>query len=102
MTRGVRGVAREELKADLRARYEAGATIRQLCAATGKSYGAVRVLLDQSGAVMRKHTEPGEPADVLALLHLVDRAADGRLLPGEARLLRNGIRALAREARDGA
>lgn len=36
------------------------------------------------------------------LLHLADRAADGRLLPGEARLLREGIRKLAREARDGA
>jgi hypothetical protein len=32
------------------------------------------------------------------LLHLVDRAASGRLLPAEERLLRDGITRLAREA----
>jgi hypothetical protein len=42
------------------------------------------------------------PAEVVRLLHLVDRAADGRLLANEARLLREGIQRLAREARDGA
>lgn len=36
------------------------------------------------------------------LMHLVDRAADGRLLPDEARLLRSGIQQLAQEARHGA
>lgn len=36
------------------------------------------------------------------LLHLADRAEDGRLLPAEAQKLRDGIRALAKVARDGA
>lgn len=40
-------------------------------------------------------------SELQRLLHLVDRAADGRLLPAEARLLRDGIRQLAKEARDG-
>ncbi|MEU6237431.1 hypothetical protein [Kitasatospora sp. NPDC047058] len=39
---------------------------------------------------------PADRADVEQLLHLVDRAARGALLPGEAELLREGIGELAR------
>ncbi|SDT69660.1 hypothetical protein SAMN05216371_3840 [Streptomyces sp. TLI_053] len=39
---------------------------------------------------------PADRADVEQLLHLVDRAARGALLPGEAEMLREGIGELAR------
>ncbi|WP_043470981.1 hypothetical protein [Kitasatospora sp. MBT66] len=39
---------------------------------------------------------PTDRADVERMLHLVDRAARGALLPGEAELLRDGIGELAR------
>lgn len=41
----VTGTARQELAAELAARYEAGESIRQLCASTGYSIGRVRGLL---------------------------------------------------------
>lgn len=102
MTRGLRGPAREQLMVELRARYEAGATIQELADEKGRSYGSTRDLLNQSGAQLRKRTQPGVPVEVLQMLHLVDRAADGRLLPAEAQLLRDGITRLAKEASDGA
>lgn len=47
-------------------------------------------------------TEPHSASAPARLLHLIDRAADGRLLPAEAQLLRDGIQQLAKEARHGA
>lgn len=53
MTRHLRGPVRAQMQARLRARYEQGATIRDLCAETGRSYGAIRDLLLQAGTTMR-------------------------------------------------
>ena len=43
----------DELAAELRRRYDAGESIRSLCAATGRSYGYVRRRLKESGAELR-------------------------------------------------
>ncbi|HEU4751822.1 MAG TPA: helix-turn-helix domain-containing protein [Armatimonadota bacterium] len=50
----VTGPERDRLASDLRRRYEAGESIRNLINATGRSYGFVHDLLVQSGATMRK------------------------------------------------
>jgi predicted transcriptional regulator len=47
------GAARTKTAADLKVRYEAGATVHELAAEVGKSYGAVARLLRQAGAEMR-------------------------------------------------
>lgn len=49
----VTGAARTALAADVKRRYEGGATIRQLAAELGRSYGFVYRLLDDAGAQMR-------------------------------------------------
>lgn len=49
----VAGLQREALAAKLRARYERGATIRTLMRVTGRSYGAVHQLLQESGVQFR-------------------------------------------------
>lgn len=49
----VTGDARTTLGLDLRAKYESGASIRELAEASGKSYGFVHRLLGESGASMR-------------------------------------------------
>lgn len=48
------GRRREELARRLRVDYEAGSTIRSLAQESGRSYGSVRRLLLESGAVLRK------------------------------------------------
>lgn len=50
----VTGPDRERLAADLKKRYEAGASIRDLITATGRSYGFIHDLLLEAGATMRK------------------------------------------------
>ena len=50
----VSGEKREELARRLRMGYEAGATIRTLSQDSGRSYGAVRRLLLESGARLRR------------------------------------------------
>lgn len=58
------GEARTQFAAELKPKYEAGATIRQLAEETGYSYGGVAALLRLAGAVMRpagfqrKNAEP--------------------------------------------
>ncbi|MEV0231220.1 helix-turn-helix domain-containing protein [Nonomuraea sp. NPDC050786] len=42
------------LKADLKRRYVAGESIRQLSVATGRSYGFVHLLLVEAGALLRR------------------------------------------------
>lgn len=55
MSKGKRitGQARTELGAQLRVRYEEGATIRELTEATGRSFGWVNNVLRESGATIR-------------------------------------------------
>ncbi|MGI5161987.1 helix-turn-helix domain-containing protein [Microbispora sp. CA-102843] len=49
----VTGPAREALKAELKRRYASGESIRELSVATGRSYGFVHRLLEESGALLR-------------------------------------------------
>lgn len=49
----VTGKEREELTASLVAQYRAGASIRELAAATGRSYGFVHRLLSESDVDLR-------------------------------------------------
>ncbi len=49
----VTGGARDKLGADLRKKYEAGRSIRELAAETGRSYGFVHRVLTESGASLR-------------------------------------------------
>lgn len=49
----VTGEEREKLKAALRAKYEAGATVRSLHEQTGRSFGAIQKLLEEAGTTMR-------------------------------------------------
>lgn len=44
---------RSKLMDDLKAKYERGATIRALAEATGRSYGWVHRLLEESGVTLR-------------------------------------------------
>lgn len=47
------GPERDRLAADLKKKYDAGASIRALAEETGRSYGAVHRLLGEAGAVFR-------------------------------------------------
>ena len=49
----ITGRERDRIAARLRERYERGATIRELVAQTGRSYGWVRTLLVEAGVVLR-------------------------------------------------
>jgi hypothetical protein len=51
--RRVTGGDRSKLASDLRKRYEGGASIRELAADTGRSYGFVHRILSESGATLR-------------------------------------------------
>jgi predicted transcriptional regulator len=51
--RRVTGSDRSKLASDLRKRYEGGASIRELAADTGRSYGFVHRILSESGATLR-------------------------------------------------
>lgn len=63
--KGVRvlGSDRTELQADLKAKYEAGASIRSLASETGRSYGFVHKVLVESKATLRARggAHPAEP-----------------------------------------
>lgn len=54
-TKGSRiaGEQRSQLAAQLRQRYEAGASIRSIADETGRSYGFVQGLLKETGAALR-------------------------------------------------
>ncbi len=49
----VTGKARKSLATDLKAKYKKGASIRELAAETGRSYGFVHRLLTESGVNLR-------------------------------------------------
>jgi predicted transcriptional regulator len=51
--RRVTGSERDKLAAELRKKYEGGASIRALAEATGRSYGFVHRMLSESGATLR-------------------------------------------------
>ncbi|MFS8104057.1 transcriptional regulator [Lentzea alba] len=49
----ITGEARVKMAADLRKKYEMGASIRALAEATDRSYGFVHRILTESGVVLR-------------------------------------------------
>ncbi|HKI41144.1 MAG: helix-turn-helix domain-containing protein [Mycobacterium sp.] len=49
---------RDELLHELRNAYEGGASIRNLAASTGRSYGSIHSLLVRSGTTMRSRGGP--------------------------------------------
>ena len=51
--RRVSGGERDKLAADLKKKYAGGASIRELAAYTGRSYGFVHRILSESGATLR-------------------------------------------------
>ena len=50
--------SRDQLLNELRSAYERGASIRNLAASTGRSYGSVHSLLRESGTTMRSRGGP--------------------------------------------
>jgi hypothetical protein len=58
----VTGPAREKLAADLKRWYDDGTSIRQLVEVSGRSYGAVRLLLQEAGAEFRPPGAPSQTA----------------------------------------
>lgn len=53
MGKPVRGQEREAVRQNLRRNYEAGASVRQLAAEAGYSYGRTHKLLEESGVTFR-------------------------------------------------
>jgi predicted transcriptional regulator len=51
--RRVSGAERDKLTTDLKKKYSAGASIRELAASTGRSYGFVHRVLSESGVPLR-------------------------------------------------
>ncbi|MCA0332141.1 MAG: transcriptional regulator [Actinobacteria bacterium] len=51
--RRVQGGERDKLANDLKKKYAAGASIRELAASTGRSYGFVHRILSESGVTLR-------------------------------------------------
>ncbi len=51
--RRVSGAERDKLTTDLKKKYAAGASIRQLSQSTGRSYGFIHRILSDGGAVLR-------------------------------------------------
>lgn len=51
--RRVTGSERDKLANDLKKKYNAGASIRQLAESTGRSYGFVHRVLSESGVTLR-------------------------------------------------
>lgn len=51
--RRVTGAERDKLAGDLKKKYESGVSIRALAASTGRSYGFVHRILNESGATLR-------------------------------------------------
>ena len=49
----VTGADRSKLATDLKARYDAGESIRSLATATGRSYGFIHRLLTETGVALR-------------------------------------------------
>lgn len=51
--RRITGAERDKLAGDLQKKYNAGASIRELAAETGRSYGFVHRVLSESGVALR-------------------------------------------------
>lgn len=51
--RRVTGAERSKLAAELKKKYDSGASIRALAESTGRSYGFVHRMLSESGATLR-------------------------------------------------
>lgn len=51
--RRVTGTERDKLGADLKKKYQGGASIRELAQSTGRSYGFVHRVLSESGVALR-------------------------------------------------
>jgi len=51
--RRVTGGERDKLASDLKKKYNAGASIRELAESTGRSYGFVHRVLSESGVTLR-------------------------------------------------
>jgi len=49
----VTGADRTKLATDLKARYDAGESIRSLATATGRSYGFIHRILTENGVALR-------------------------------------------------
>ncbi len=49
----ITGAQRDKLAADLKKKYEKGASIRSLAESTGRSYGFVHRVLSESGVALR-------------------------------------------------
>ena len=49
----VTGADRSKLATDLKARYNAGESIRSLASATGRSYGFIHRILTETGVALR-------------------------------------------------
>jgi hypothetical protein len=49
----VTGVERDKLSTGLKKKYDGGASIRELAASTGRSYGFVHRVLSEAGATLR-------------------------------------------------
>jgi predicted transcriptional regulator len=49
----ITGASRDKLAADLKKKYEKGASIRSLAESTGRSYGFVHRVLTESGVQLR-------------------------------------------------
>ena len=56
-----------ELSEDLRRRYEAGASIRELCDSTGYSHARMRGLLEKAGTKMRRRGRPPQQSTDTAI-----------------------------------
>jgi hypothetical protein len=56
--RRITGSARETLTADVRSQYEGGASIRELAAETGRSYGFIHRLLVEADVTLRGRGGP--------------------------------------------
>lgn len=56
--RRITGAERETLTNELQARYTNGASIRELAADTGRSYGFIHMLLVESGVQLRGRGGP--------------------------------------------
>jgi hypothetical protein len=50
--------ARDRVLYELRSAYEGGASIRNLVASTGRSYGSIHSMLRESGTTMRSRGGP--------------------------------------------
>lgn len=55
--------AHEQLLYELRRAYESGASIRNLAASTGRSYGSIHSMLLESGTTMRSRGGPNHCAE---------------------------------------